>query len=178
MTIKHRLPVENSSWTQIKSFPGRNYRMLFSFTITLQRVWPMLKEMEKPTFCAEKPPSFLLNPSRKYTFLTSFPANTSLELLLSHKMNAKVISLAINSCIRVIPSMRFYTGELTDGALSFWEPTKWALGAQNWGSTEWFVHRARHWEYVSLTINTTALAQPFLACFLKKVNCISAPFPQ
>lgn len=72
--------------------------------------------------------------------------------------------------------MRFYTGGLTDGALSFREPTKWALGAQNWGSTEWFLHCAWHGEYVSLTINTTALAEPFLASFLKEMSCI-CPFP-
>lgn len=91
-------------------------------------------------------------------------------------MNAKIISLAISSCIRVMPSMRFYTGELTDGSLSFREPTKWALGIQNWGSMEWFVHCAWHWEYVSLTINTSALAEPFLASFLKEVSCI-CPLP-
>lgn len=91
-------------------------------------------------------------------------------------MNAKIISLANSSCISVIPSMKFYTGKLTDGALSFRVNTKWALEVQNWGSTEWFVHCAWHWEYVSLTINTAALAEPFLASFLKEVSCI-CPFP-
>lgn len=140
----------------------------------------MLKQMEGPSFYDEKPPSFLLNPSSKQTFLTSFPANAALELLLSYtpakKMNAKIISLANSSCIRVIPSMKFYTGKLTDEALSFRETTKWALGVLNWGSTEWFVHCAWHLDYVSLTIKRAALAEPFLASFLKEVSCI-CPFP-
>lgn len=87
-------------------------------------------------------------------------------------MNAKVISLANSSCIRVIKSMSFYTWALTDGVWSFRETTKWAVGSQNWGSTEWFVCCAWHWVYVSLEINTAALAEPFLASFLKELSCI------
>lgn len=42
----------------------------------------MLKKMEESSFCAEKPPAFLLNLSSKLTFLIPSPACTSLELSL------------------------------------------------------------------------------------------------
>lgn len=58
------------------------------------------------------------------------------ELHTSFRLNAKMISLANSSCIRVIWSMSccFYTWALTDGVWSLGESTEWVLRVQNWGS--------------------------------------------
>lgn len=85
IAIKLSFPVENASWTHIKLFPERkNRRLFFLYNWLLKAIWPMLKKMEEPLFCAEKPPAFLLNPSSKETFLTASLVNTCLELFLSY----------------------------------------------------------------------------------------------
>lgn len=61
--------------------------------------------------------------------------------------------------------MSFYTWALTDGVWSFRETTKWVLGSQN-------LYVLLGTESMDVFSNAAALAEPFLASFLKEVSCM------